>query len=130
LHVPEWFKRKGFLDWRQGRAPDQWEAPACWHPEERDGEHLDVFIVFDRRTIDPFRAEPNLWDGTDIASFRDDIYAAIGTVHIMEGFRQVLTNAVAELNVVYEPIQSPRGASGNRLRNHRKSQLQIGGAGN
>ena len=69
LHVPQWFEREDFLDWRQGRAPGQWQAPACWNPDERSGDHHDVFVVFDRRLVDhtPELApvEPYVWDGTD-----------------------------------------------------------------
>jgi hypothetical protein len=84
LHVPQWFDREDFLDWRQGRARGQWQAPACWNPDERDGEHHDVFIVFDRRLVDHTPElgpeKPYIWDGTDLTGLPDDIYQAIGEV--------------------------------------------------
>ncbi len=82
LHVPQWFERSDFLDWRQGRAPGQWQGPACWNPGQRVGDHNDVFVVFDRRLVDDTPGlepdEPFVWDGTDITGLPDDIYEAIG----------------------------------------------------
>ena len=84
LHVPQWFQRSDFLDWRQGLVPGQWEVPACWNPQQREGEHNDVFLVFDRRIVDDSSGyapdEPYYWDGSDLTGLPDDIYAAIGTV--------------------------------------------------
>jgi hypothetical protein len=84
LHVPQWFQRGDFLDWRQGQVPHQWEAPATWNPDCRDGPNHDVFVVFDRRPIDDTPefepVEGYLWEGSDLAGLPDDIYQAIGTV--------------------------------------------------
>ena len=74
LRVPHWFARADFQDWRQGRAPGQWCAPACWLPGRRHGDYTDAFTTFE--------ADDNLpgaWTGSDADGLHDDIFHAIGT---------------------------------------------------
>src|SRR5262249_41902106 len=45
ISAPHWFEREDLLDWRQGRAPNQWCQPACWNSTLCKGEYSDVFMT-------------------------------------------------------------------------------------
>jgi hypothetical protein len=78
--APAWFLREDFLDWRQGKRLEQWDRPACWNPQDRDGEYANVFLVFDRRWLDIGPPEPGMehcWEGSDQPGLPDDLYETI-----------------------------------------------------
>jgi hypothetical protein len=91
IMAPKWFEREDFLDWRQGKAPEQWCGPACWNPQERTGEYNDVFMSFDRRWLDYSpNAEPgyeHLWEASDSEGLPNDIYEEIGRLLHDHGLR-------------------------------------------
>ncbi len=84
LTVPDWFAREDFLDWRQGLAEGQWAGPACWLPQDRTGDHTDVFLTFET-DWPPQPREPgtqHFWYGSDAETLPLDIYQAIG--HLLQ----------------------------------------------
>jgi hypothetical protein len=90
LIVPEWFQREDFLDWRQGKTESQWCGPACWFPNERTGDYLDVFLTFDRGWP-PRQPEPgceHLWEASDGDGLPEDIYEAIGRILHQQGLHR------------------------------------------
>lgn len=90
LVAPDWFARDDFLDWRQGRHPEQWSAPAIWNRDKRTDDYADVFVVFDRRWTDHAILEPgteHCWECSDPEGLPGDIYDAIGRVLLERGLR-------------------------------------------
>ncbi|MBL8795478.1 MAG: hypothetical protein JNM56_16355 [Planctomycetia bacterium] len=88
--APAWFLREDFLDWRQGKRLEQWDRPACWDPQDRDGEYADVFLVFDRRWLELSPLEPgteHCWEGSDQQGLPDDLYETIGKLLHERGLR-------------------------------------------
>ncbi len=82
LTVPAWFAREDFLDWRQGKAEGQWCGPACWLPDDRTGDHTDVFLTFDT-DWPPSPREPgteHFWYGSDADTLPFDIFEMIGQI--------------------------------------------------
>ncbi len=82
LTAPAWFARADFLDWRQGKAEGQWAGPACWLPQDRTGDHADVFLTFEA-DWPPTPREPgteHFWYGSDADTLPFDIFEAIGQI--------------------------------------------------
>jgi hypothetical protein len=81
LTFPAWFAREDFQNWGQGRAEGQWAGPACWLPQERAGDYVDVFMTFDSSF--PPCTEPgteNFWEGSDADTLPFDLYQTIGKI--------------------------------------------------
>jgi hypothetical protein len=71
LRRPRWFRRRDFLDWRQGKHS---QSPATWGPLCRSGEYCDVFVYFERLPS----SGADDWAGSDTEGMPEDIYGDIG----------------------------------------------------